>query len=125
MFYFGSSDILGTVFGCMHSSFSSNSDEDSKNTELMGMNCGSLSFVSQMCFPKFSYCISGSDFSDLLLLSDANFSWMTPLNYTPLIQISTPLPYFDRVAYTVQLEGIKVSEKLLSLPKSVVHKRRV
>nr|POF08822.1 aspartic proteinase pcs1 [Quercus suber] len=118
-FYFGSSDIPGMVFGCMDSSFSSNSDEDSKSTGLMGMNRGSLSFVSQMRFPKFSYCISGSDFSGLLLLGEANFSWLTPLNYTPLIQISTPLPYFDRVAYTVQLEGIKVSDKLLSLPKSV------
>jgi hypothetical protein len=106
------------VFGCMVSSFSSNSDEDSKNTGLMGMNRGSLSFVSQMQFPKFSYCISGSDFSGLLLLGEANFSWLAPLNYTPLIQISTPLPYFDRVAYTVQLEGIKVSDKLLPLPKS-------
>ena len=125
MFYFRSSDIPGMVFGCMDSSFSSNSNEDSKNTGLMGMNCGSLSFISQMLFLKFSYCISGSDFSNLLLLGDANFSWMTPLNYTPLIQISTPLPYFDRVTYTIQLEGIKVSDKLLSLPKSVVHKRRV
>ena len=118
-FYFGSSDIPVMVFGCMDSSFSSNSDEDSKSTGLMGMNRGSLSFVSQMRFPKFSYCISGSDFSGLLLLGEANFSWLTPLNYTPLIEISTPLPYFDRVAYTVQLEGIKVSDKLLSLPKSV------
>lgn len=117
-FYIGSSEIPDMVFGCMVSSFSSNSDEDSKNTGLMGMNRGSLSFVSQMQFPKFSYCISGSDFSGLLLLGDANFSWLAPLNYTPLIQISTPLPYFDRVAYTVQLEGIKVSDKLLPLPKS-------
>ena len=109
----------GTIFGCMDSSFSTNTEEDSKNTGLMGMNRGSLSFVSQMDFPKFSYCISDSDFSGVLLLGDANFSWLMPLNYTPLIQISTPLPYFDRVAYTVQLEGIKVSSKLLPLPKSV------
>ncbi|KAJ7950286.1 aspartic proteinase PCS1 [Quillaja saponaria] len=118
-FYFGSSEIPGMVFGCMDSSFSSNSDEDSKNTGLMGMNRGSLSFVTQMQFPKFSYCISGSDFSGLLLLGDGNFSWLSPLNYTPLIQISTPLPYFDRVAYTVQLKGIKVSDKLLPIPESV------
>lgn len=118
-FYIGNSEISGMAFGCMVSCFSSNSDEDSKNTGLMGMNRGSLSFVSQMQFPKFSYCISGSDFSGLLLLGEANFSWLAPLNYTPLVQISTPLPYFDRVAYTVQLEGIKVSDKLLPLPKSV------
>ncbi|GFZ02272.1 eukaryotic aspartyl protease family protein [Actinidia rufa] len=92
---------------------------DSKTTGLMGMNRGSLSFVSQMGFPKFSYCISGYDLPGLLLLGDTNFTWLAPLNYTPLIQISTPLPYFDRVAYTVQLEGIRVSDKLLPLPKSV------
>ncbi|KAL4295262.1 hypothetical protein GQ457_12G032060 [Hibiscus cannabinus] len=47
----------------MDSGYSSNSEEDSKTTGLMGMNRGSLSFVSQMGFPKFSYCISGSDSS--------------------------------------------------------------
>ncbi|GAV76563.1 Asp domain-containing protein/Aa_trans domain-containing protein, partial [Cephalotus follicularis] len=69
-FHIGSSDISGLVFGCMDSIYSSNEDEDSKDTGLMGMNRGSLSFVSQMGFPKFSYCISGNDFSGLLLLGD-------------------------------------------------------
>ncbi|XP_057970985.1 aspartic proteinase PCS1 [Malania oleifera] len=119
-FRIGSSDIPAAVFGCMDSIASSYPEEDSKNTGLMGMNRGSLSFVSQMGFPKFSYCISVSDLSGVLFLGDANFSWLAPLNYTPLVQISTPLPYFDRVAYTVQLEGIKVSGKLLPLPKSVL-----
>lgn len=41
------------------------------------------------------------------------------LSFTPLIRIPDPLPYFDRVAYSVQLEGIRVSTKLLQLPKSV------
>lgn len=103
----------------MDVSFTSNPKEDSKTTGLMGMNRGSLSFISQVGFPKFSYCISDSVVSGVLLLGDGNFSWLSPLNYTPLIQISTPLPYFDRVAYTVQLEGIKVSDQLLPLPKSV------
>ncbi|XP_021910139.1 aspartic proteinase PCS1-like [Carica papaya] len=118
-FVFGSSTWNRTVFGCMDSGFSSNTDEDAKTTGLMGMNRGSLSFVTQMGFPKFSYCISGFDSSGILLLGDASFSWLTPLNYTPLVQISTPLPYFDRVAYTVQLEGIRVGNTLLALPKSV------
>ncbi|KAL6574702.1 Glutathione gamma-glutamylcysteinyltransferase 1 [Orobanche minor] len=113
------SNFPGTIFGCMDSGYSSNSDEDSKTTGLMGMNRGSLSFVSQMGFKKFSYCISGSDHSGILLFGESNFTWLVPLNYTPLIRISTPLPCFNRVAYTVQLEGIKVSEKLLPLPKSV------
>ncbi|GER28590.1 eukaryotic aspartyl protease family protein [Striga asiatica] len=111
----------GTVFGCMDSGYSSNSEEDGKTTGLMGMNRGSLSFVSQMGFGKFSYCISGSDFSGVLLFGDSNFTagLILPLNYTPMIQIQTRLPYFNRAAYTVQLEGIRVSEKLLPLPKSV------
>ncbi|KAG6765366.1 hypothetical protein POTOM_029405 [Populus tomentosa] len=108
-----------TVFGCMDSGFSSNSEEDAKTTGLMGMNRGSLSFVNQMGFRKFSYCISDRDSSGVLLLGEASFSWLKPLNYTPLVEMSTPLPYFDRVAYSVQLEGIRVSDKVLSLPKSV------
>ncbi|CAH9100941.1 unnamed protein product [Cuscuta epithymum] len=118
-FSIAGSNFTDTIFGCMNSGFSSNSDEDSKTTGLMGMNRGSLSFVSQMGFKKFSYCISSSDFSGLLLLGDSNFTWAIPLNYTPLVQIDIPLPYFDRVAYTVHLEGIKVSNKWLPVPKSV------
>ncbi|KAL4368639.1 hypothetical protein GQ457_05G032210 [Hibiscus cannabinus] len=118
-FVIGSSTRPGFLFGCMDSGFSSNSDEDSKTTGLMGMNRGSLSFVSQMGFPKFSYCISGFDSSGVLLLGNASFSWLKTLNYTPLIQRSDPLPYFDRVAYTVQLEGIQVGNKMLDLPRSV------
>ncbi|CAN7037208.1 unnamed protein product [Brassica rapa subsp. trilocularis] len=109
------------IFGCMGSVSGSDPEEDSKTTGLLGMNRGSLSFISQMGFPKFSYCISGTDdFPGFLLLGDSNFTWLTPLNYTPLIRISTPLPYFDRVAYTVQLTGIKVNGKLLPIPKSVL-----
>ncbi|KAK9283633.1 hypothetical protein L1049_011883 [Liquidambar formosana] len=118
-FHIGNSTLPGTIFGCMDSGFSSNAEEDSKTTGLMGLNRGSLSFVTQMGFPKFSYCISSRDSSGVLLFGDASFPWLKPLNYTPLVQISTPLPYFDRVAYTVQLEGIRVSGKVLALPKSV------
>ncbi|KAF7816426.1 aspartic proteinase PCS1 [Senna tora] len=118
-FFLGGSAQPGTIFGCMDSGFSSNSEEDSRTTGLMGMNRGSLSFVTQMGLPKFSYCISGRDSSGVLLFGDATFSWLGPLKYTPLVKMSTPLPYFDRVAYTVQLEGIKVSQKVLQLPKSV------
>ncbi|KAL5161830.1 Aspartic proteinase PCS1 [Glycine soja] len=114
-FGFGSSFNPGIVFGCMNSSYSTNSESDSNTTGLMGMNLGSLSLVSQLKTPKFSYCISGSDFSGILLLGESNFSWGGSLNYTPLVQISTPLPYFDRSAYTVRLEGIKISDKLLNI----------
>lgn len=113
------SGIPGLVFGCMDSGSSSTPEEDSKTTGLIGMNRGSLSFVSQMGFRQFSYCISGRDSSGVLLFGAAKFPWLGPLKYTPLVQISTPLPYFDRVAYTIQLEGIKVSSTVLPLPKSV------
>ncbi|XP_047327702.1 aspartic proteinase PCS1-like [Impatiens glandulifera] len=114
-----SSVLPGMIFGCMDSGWSSNPDEDSRTTGLIGMNRGSLSFVSQMGFSKFSYCISGSDSSGVLVFGEAKLPWLRPLNYTPLVKISLPLPYFDRVAYTVELEGIKVSGKILSLPKSI------
>uniref|UniRef100_A0A0V0HCN6 Putative ovule protein n=1 Tax=Solanum chacoense TaxID=4108 RepID=A0A0V0HCN6_SOLCH len=84
------------------------------------MNRGGLSFVTQMGYPKFSYCISGRDSNGVLLFGEANLPWLKPRKYTPLVQMSTPLPYFDRVAYTVQLEGIKVGETILPLPKSVL-----
>lgn len=118
-FHIGNSAIPATIFGCMDSGFSSNSDEDSKTTGLIGMNRGSLSFVTQMGLQKFSYCISGQDSSGILLFGESSFSWLKALKYTPLVQISTPLPSFDRVAYTVQLEGIKVANSMLQLPKSV------
>lgn len=107
------------VFGCMDSSSTTTPDEDSKTTGLIGLNRGALSFVSQMGYPQFSYCISGSGSSGVLLFGAANFQWLRPLNYTPMVQMSVPLPYFDRVAYTVQLEGIRVSNTILPLPKSV------
>ncbi|KGN45733.1 aspartic proteinase PCS1 [Cucumis sativus] len=118
-FRIGSSALPGTLFGCMDSGFSSNSEEDAKTTGLMGMNRGSLSFVTQLGLPKFSYCISGRDSSGVLLFGDLHLSWLGNLTYTPLVQISTPLPYFDRVAYTVQLDGIRVGNKILPLPKSI------
>nr|KYP44758.1 Aspartic proteinase nepenthesin-1 [Cajanus cajan] len=92
---------------------------DSKTTGLMGMNRGSLSFVTQMGFPKFSYCISGKDTSGVLLFGDAKFSWLGPLKYTPLVKMNTPLPYYDRVAYTVRLLGIRVGSKNLNVAKSI------
>ncbi|XP_027333065.1 aspartic proteinase PCS1-like [Abrus precatorius] len=118
-FFIGSYAQPGTTFGCMDSGYSSNTEEDSRTTGLMGMNRGSLSFVTQMAVPKFSYCISGNDASGVLLLGGATLPWLGPLQYTPLVKTRTSLPYFDRVAYTVQLVGIKVSEKLLQLPKWV------
>ncbi|XP_027337535.1 aspartic proteinase PCS1-like [Abrus precatorius] len=118
-FFIGGSGQPGTIFGCMDSGFSSNTNEDSKTTGLMGLNRGSLSFVTQMGLPKFSYCISGHDSSGVLLFGDATFSWVGPLKYTPLVKINTPLPYFDRVAYTVRLEGIRVGSKQLQVPKSI------
>lgn len=121
-FKLGGSSVPGIVFGCMDS-ISSTNEEDSKTTGLLGMNLGSLSFVTQMGYPKFSYCISGKDNSGVLLFGEANIPWLKPLSYTPLVKVSSDsprLPYFNRVAYSVQFEGIKVGEKLLNLPKSIL-----
>ncbi|KNA19908.1 hypothetical protein SOVF_057310 [Spinacia oleracea] len=118
-FKMGGSSMPGIFFGCMDQGFSS-TDADSMTTGLLGMNRGSLSFVSQMGYPKFSYCISGQDASGVLLFGEANFSWLKPRSYTPMVKVTSRLPYYDRVAYSVQFEGIKVGGKLLSLPKSIL-----
>uniref|UniRef100_A0A7C8ZAR4 Peptidase A1 domain-containing protein n=1 Tax=Opuntia streptacantha TaxID=393608 RepID=A0A7C8ZAR4_OPUST len=124
-FKMGGSSVPGVIFGCMDSS-SSSSEEDSKTTGLLGMNLGSLSFVTQMGYPKFSYCISGQDSSGVLLFGEVNIPWLKPLSYTPLVKLNTPyrLPYYDQTAYSVQFQGIKVGEKVLSLPKSVLQPDR-
>ncbi|XP_031107283.1 aspartic proteinase PCS1 [Ipomoea triloba] len=120
-FRVGNSGLPGVVFGCMDSGSSSNPGEDAKTTGLMGMNLGGLSFVSQMGFPAFSYCIPGRNTAGVLLFGEANFPWLKPLSYTPLVKISTPLPSFDRAAYTVQLTGIKVSGTVLPIPEPVLN----
>ena len=43
--------------------------------------------------------------------SHSDLPTFLPLNYTPLYQPALPLPYFDRVAYAVQLMGICVGEE--------------
>ncbi|XP_047260791.1 aspartic proteinase PCS1-like, partial [Capsicum annuum] len=91
-----------TVFGCMDGS-SGSTPEDAKTTGLIGMNRGALSFVSQSGYPTFSYCISGQDSNGVLVFGEANSPGLKPRKYTPLVQISIPLPSFDRVAYTVQM----------------------
>ncbi|GAB2212346.1 hypothetical protein Droror1_Dr00020306 [Drosera rotundifolia] len=120
-FHIGRSAIPGVGFGCMDSGSSGTAEEDAKTTGLLGMNRGSLSFVTQMGYPKFSYCISGDDSSGVLLLGEVNTgAWLKPLSYTPLVKVADPLPYFDRVAYSVHFQGIKVGDKLLSLQKSLL-----
>lgn len=118
-FRLGDSPSLTTVFGCMDSTYSS-SGEDSLTAGLLGMNRGALSFVTQTNTRRFSYCISDHDSTGVLLLGPASLPFSVAMNYTPLIEMSLPLPYFDRVAYSVQLEGIKVGSKLLPIPKSVL-----
>ncbi|GAB2299782.1 Glutathione gamma-glutamylcysteinyltransferase 1 [Dionaea muscipula] len=120
-FHIGGSSIPGVGFGCMDSGYSSTAEEDAKTTGLLGLNRGSLSFVTQMGYPKFSYCISGQDDSGVLLLGKVDTtSWLKPLQYTPLVRVSDPLPYFDRVAYSVHLQGLRVGTKVLPLQKSIL-----
>ncbi|CAH9104154.1 unnamed protein product [Cuscuta epithymum] len=119
-FRVGDSDLSGVVFACMDSETSSNPDEDAKTTGLLGLNLGALSFVSQMGASKFSYCIPGPDSAGALLFGETQYPWLKPLSYTPLVRVSTRLPSFDRVAYTVQLAGIRVANTVLDIPESVL-----
>jgi Xylanase inhibitor N-terminal/Xylanase inhibitor C-terminal len=103
------------LFGCMDSTVDFTST--TPTTGLLGMNRGSLSFITQSGKHQFAYCISHRDGSGILLLGDD--ASLPPLNYTPFVQISWPLPSFDQQAYSVQLEGIRVSNLVLPIPKSV------
>ncbi|KAF8683671.1 hypothetical protein HU200_044600 [Digitaria exilis] len=112
------------LFGCVTSYYSAtgtiNSSEPA-TTGLLGMNRGVLSFVTQTNTRRFAYCIAPGDGPGLLVLGgDVPLALAPPLNYTPLVEISQPLPYFDRVAYSVELEGIRVGATLLPIPKSVL-----
>ncbi|RLN30159.1 aspartic proteinase PCS1-like [Panicum miliaceum] len=106
---------------------------------LLGMNRGQPTATR-----PFTYCIAPGDGPGLLVLAPPlNYTLLIeiptspfpqllpylggdglalapPLNYTPLIEIPQPLPYFDRVAYSVQSEGIRVGAALLPIPRSVL-----
>ncbi|OEL20527.1 Aspartic proteinase PCS1 [Dichanthelium oligosanthes] len=86
---------------------------------LLGMNRGTLSFVSQASTRRFSYCISNRDNAGMLLLGHNDLPFL-PLNYTPMYQPTLPFPYFDHVSYSVQLLGIRVGGKSLPIPASVL-----
>ena len=75
--------------------------------------------MTQASTCHFSYCIFVRDDVDMLLLDHNDLPFL-PLNYTPLYQPTLPLPYFDRVAYSVQLLGIRVGGKPLPIPASVL-----
>ncbi|RLN39532.1 aspartic proteinase PCS1-like [Panicum miliaceum] len=129
-FLLGGAPPVPALFGCVTSYYSatgggggggSNGTNSSEAaTGLLGMNRGSLSFVTQTATHRFAYCIAPGDGPGLLVLGGDGLALAPPLNYTPLIEIPQPLPYFDRVAYSVQLEGIRVGATLLPIPKSVL-----
>uniref|UniRef100_A0A0D9VSG0 Peptidase A1 domain-containing protein n=1 Tax=Leersia perrieri TaxID=77586 RepID=A0A0D9VSG0_9ORYZ len=125
-FLLGGASPVSAYFGCITSYSSTTSSSTTTNdtsseaaTGLLGMNRGALSFVTQTRTRRFAYCIAAGDVPGVLLLGDDG-GVAPPLNYTPLITIPQPLPYFDRVAYSVQLDGIRVGAALLPIPKSVL-----
>lgn len=118
VFAVGDAPPLRAAFGCMATAFDSSPDGVA-TAGLLGMNRGALSFVSQASTRRFSYCISDRDDAGVLLLGHSDLPFL-PLNYTPLYQPALPLPYFDRVAYSVQLLGIRVGAKPLPIPASVL-----
>ncbi|WVZ68213.1 hypothetical protein U9M48_017176 [Paspalum notatum var. saurae] len=118
VFAVGDAPLLRSAFGCMSSAYDSSPDGVA-TAGLLGMNRGTLSFVSQARTRRFSYCISDRDDAGVLLLGHSDLPFL-PLNYTPLYQPTLPLPYFDRVAYSVQLLGIRVGARPLPIPASVL-----
>ncbi|GJN31031.1 hypothetical protein PR202_gb19385 [Eleusine coracana subsp. coracana] len=104
------------LFGCITSYYSS-SDSDDATTGLLGMNRGALSLVTQTGTRRFAYCIAPGDAPGLLVLGDGDAAPSRPLSYTPLVEVSLPLPYFDRAAYSVQLDGIRVGATRLPIPE--------
>ncbi|KAL6853686.1 hypothetical protein ACP4OV_019715 [Aristida adscensionis] len=118
VFAVGDAPPLRSAFGCMATAYDSSPDGVA-TAGLLGMNRGALSFVSQASTRRFSYCISDRDDAGVLLLGHSDLPFL-PLNYTPLYQPSLPLPYFDRVAYSVQLTGIRVGGRPLPIPPSVL-----
>ncbi|CAN6289894.1 unnamed protein product [Urochloa humidicola] len=138
-FLLGGAPPVPALFGCVTSYYSatgvggggssiSNTTTNSSSaaaTGLLGMNRGALSFVTQTATRRFAYCIAPGDGPGLLVLGgDGDGDGAAPapplLNYTPLVEISQPLPYFDRAAYSVSLEGIRVGDALLPIPKSAL-----
>eukprot|EP01018_Ginkgo_biloba_P029042 Gb_03155 [translate_table: standard] len=110
--------VPGLVFGCVSSSALPGTPG------LMGLNRGALSLISQLkgkLLHKFSYCITDyilyPNSPGILFFGDSPLS--NSLRYTQLFTISIPLPYFNRAAYSVRLQGIKVGNRLLPIPKSV------
>jgi len=118
VFAVGDAPPLRSAFGCMSTAYDSSPDGVA-TAGLLGMNRGTLSFVTQASTRRFSYCISDRDDAGVLLLGHSDLPFL-PLNYTPLYQPTLPLPYFDRVAYSVQLLGIRVGGKPLPIPASVL-----
>ncbi|EES03871.1 hypothetical protein BDA96_03G381000 [Sorghum bicolor] len=118
VFAVGEAPPLRSAFGCMSTAYDSSPDGVA-TAGLLGMNRGTLSFVTQASTRRFSYCISDRDDAGVLLLGHSDLPFL-PLNYTPLYQPTLPLPYFDRVAYSVQLLGIRVGGKALPIPASVL-----
>ncbi|CAL4913769.1 unnamed protein product [Urochloa decumbens] len=124
-FLLGGAPPVPALFGCVTSYYSTTTTNSSSEaaTGLLGMNRGALSFVTQTATRRFAYCIAPGDGPGLLVLG-GDGAGATPapplLNYTPLVEISQRLPYFDRVAYSVHLDGIRVGAALLPIPKSVL-----
>ncbi|RYR46338.1 hypothetical protein Ahy_A07g032076 isoform A [Arachis hypogaea] len=69
-FSIGATPQPNTLFGCMESGYTTNPNEDSKSTGLLGMNQGSLSFVTQL---KNEFLNQTKGKSMLKVVEDPNF----------------------------------------------------
>ncbi|KAI4307668.1 hypothetical protein L6164_030832 [Bauhinia variegata] len=93
---------------------------------ILGMNLGRFSFPSQAKITKFSYCVPtrqtqpGSRPTGSFYLgnnpSSAGFRYIDMLT---LSQSQRTLPNLDPLAYTVELQGIRIGARRLDIPPSV------
>eukprot|EP00262_Sarcandra_glabra_P007224 TRINITY_DN19895_c0_g2_i1.p1 TRINITY_DN19895_c0_g2~~TRINITY_DN19895_c0_g2_i1.p1 ORF type:complete len:447 (+),score=43.96 TRINITY_DN19895_c0_g2_i1:51-1391(+) len=92
---------------------------------ILGMNLGRLSFTSQAKIQKFSYCVpprrgvSGTSPAGTFYLGENPSSG--GFRYVDLLRFggTQPLPYLDKAAYTVGMEGIRIGGKKLNISRSV------
>ncbi|KAJ0043409.1 hypothetical protein Pint_18537 [Pistacia integerrima] len=112
-----SQSTLPLVLGC--------AKDSSEDKGILGMNVGRLSFGSQAKVSKFSYCVpprsSRVGFTptgSFYLGENPNSAGFQYVNLLTLPQ-SQRMPNLDPLAYTVVLQGIRMSGKKLNIPASV------
>jgi len=105
--------VPGIAFGCSDAS----SDDFVGSAGLVGLGRGSLSLVSQLSAPKFSYCLTPfqdtSSTSTLLLGPSASLDGTTGVRSTPFVASPAEAPM--NTYYYLNLKGISLGTTALSI----------